>query len=286
MLQSLVLWKVTKTAYLTALIMALLIFAVQIFRLGFILFGLPPESSIPFFLIWFVFYGFYFLPDGIFLATALTTYELKEKRLTHVLYSFHLSPFKLLRIFLTPALVFLLLGSVLSYFIIEEYVAFATRGLLVQYKDRIFENVPVKTFVEAGNVVVYIRERDGKELKGIFLKYKDTQVVAHKAIYEGAGRFVFEDGSLITRERGKYLLMRFDTYRLNTEEFLVPRISEETVRRDRILNAFNTIMIPFLSAVAFFGALRFCRTHTHLYVLISVGLIIHQLTIFAMKLSL
>lgn len=286
MLQSLVLWKVTRTAYLTALLMALLIFSIQIFRLGFILFGLPPESSVPFFLIWFVFYGFYFLPDGIFLATALTAYELKEKKLTHVLYSFHLSPLKLLRIFLVPALVFVLLGSFLSYYIVEEYVAFTTRGLLIQYKDRIFENIPAKTFVEAGNVVVYIRERDGNELKGIFLKYKNTQVIAEKARYEGAGRFVFEEGSLITREKGKYLLMRFDTYRLNTEEFLIPRISKETMKRDRVLNAFNTLMIPILSVTAFIGALRFCRTHTHLYVLISSGLIIHQLALFVMKLSL
>ncbi len=286
MLQSLVLWKVTRTAYLTALVMALLIFAVQIFRLGFILFGLPPESSIPFFLIWFVFYGFYFLPDGIFLATALTAYEFKEKKLTHVLYSFHLSPAKLLRIFLAPALLFVLLGSLLSYYIVEEYVAFTTRGLLIQYKDRIFENIPVKTFVEAGNVVVYIRDRDGSELKGIFLKYRNTQVVARRAHYEGAGRFVFEEGSLITREKGKYLLMRFDTYRLNTEEFLVPRISKETMKRDRILNALNTLMIPILSVTAFFGSMRFCRTHTHLYVLISSGLVLHQLAIFVMKLSL
>ncbi len=286
MLQSLVLWKVTRTAYLTALVMALLIFAVQIFRLGFILFGLPPESSIPFFLIWFVFYGFYFLPDGIFLATALTAYELKEKKLTHVLYSFHLSPVRLLKLFLVPALFFVFLGSILSYYIVEEYVAFTTRGLLIQYKDRIFENIPVKTFVEAGNVVVYIRERDGNELKGIFLKYKNTQVLADRARYQGAGRFLFEDGSLITKEKGKYLLMRFDTYRLNTEEFLVPRISKETMKRDRILNAFNTLMIPLLAVTAYFGALRFCRTHTHLYALISLGLILHQLAIFAMKLSL
>lgn len=286
MLQSFILWKITKTAYLTALVLALLIFSVQIFRLGFILFGLPAESSATFFLIWFIFYGFYFLPDGISLATALTTYELKEKKLIHVLYSFHQPPAKLFKAFVISASVFFILSSFLSYYLIEEYVALTTRGLFIQYKDRIFDNIPVKTFVEAGNVVVYIRDKQGSHLKGIFLRYKNTQVIADSAFYKGEGRFLFKNGTLITKEKGKYLLMRFDSYRLNTEEFLVPKISEKTIRRDRILNAVNSFLILPLTAIAFFGTLKLCKTHTHLYVLISSIIVAHQLTLFAIKISL
>ena len=268
------------------MVLALLIFSVQIFRLGFILFGLPIESSVTFFLIWFIFYGFYFLPDGIFLATALTTYELKERKLIHVLYSFHQPPVKLFKAFVISASVFFALSSLLSYYLIEEYVALTTRGLFIQYKDRIFDNIPVKTFVEAGNVVVYIRERQGSQLRDIFLRYKNTQVIADSAFYEGKGKFLFKNGTLITKEKGKYLLMHFDSYRLNTEEFLVPKIREKTIRRDRILNAINTILILPLTAVAFVGALKLCKTHTHLYILISSIMVVHQLALFVVKISL
>jgi hypothetical protein len=286
MLRSLILWRITKTAYLTALLMAFIIFAVQIFRLGFVLFGLPPESSFPFFLVWFVFYGFYFLPDGLFLATALTAYELKEKRLLHVLYSFQLSPIKVAKIFLIPAAIFFFLYGSLSYLLVEEHVGFVTRGLLIQYKDRLFENIPVKTFMDAGNVVVYVRDREGNVLKDIFLKYKNIQVIARRARYEGAGRFVFEKGSLLTEEKGKYLLMKFDTYRLDTEEFLVARISKKIMNRDRILNGINTLTIIPFSLIALIGSLRFCRSHTQLYVVITGLLIFHQLILFAVKVSL
>ncbi len=286
MLKSLLLWRITKTAYLSALVMAFIVFAVQIFRLGFVLFGLPLESSIPFFVVWFVFYGFYFLPDGVLLATATTAYDLKEKKLLHVLYSFQFSSGKVLQFFLIPVSILFILSSVFSYILVEEHVGFLTRGLLIQYKDRIFENIPVKTFLDAGNLVVYVRDKEGNTLKDIFLKYKNIQVIAKRARYEGSGRFVFEKGSLLTEERGKYFLMKFDTYRLDTEEYLVAKISERVLKRDRILNAINTLSILPLALFAYFGSIKLCKSHTHLYVLITIGLVLHQIILFGFKVSL
>ncbi len=286
MLRALILWKVTRNTYLTALILSFILLMVQIFRIGFIIFGLPLTSSVPFFLIWFVYYSFFFIPDGIIASTATAVYELKEKRLLHVIYSFHLSPSKLFFYFSIPVLFFLLISGVFSFFLFDEQVSFARRGLLIQYKDKFFENLPEKTFLSSGDVVVYAEERKGKELRNIFLKYKNTHILAKRAVYEGSGRFLFEKGSLLTRERGKYFLMEFNKYWLDTEEFLSAEIREQKVRKGRILNLANTLsIVPFFGLV-FLGALKFCRTHTQVYYLVALGIILHQLLLFGLKVSL
>ena len=266
--------------------MAFILLAVQIFRLSSLIFGLPAESSLPFIGVWFAYYSFFFIPDGLLIAVAITAYELKERKLTHVLYSFHLSPFRLMRLFLAPVLIFLLIALALTPFLVEEQVTFATRGLLIQYKDRLFENIPVKTFLRAGNLVVYVRNKEGNSLEGVFLKYKHLQVIAEKAVYLGKGNFIFERGSLLTREKGKYFLMKFEKYNLSTEEFLRADLRKEIILRDRLLNMINAGFILPLSLIGFVGSLRFCRTHTQLYLMIAGGFIIHQMVMFISKLNL
>ncbi len=286
MLRSLILWKVTKNAYVVALLLAFVLLMVQIFRIGFILFGLPVTSSLPFFLTWFVYYSFFFLPDGLIAGIATGIYELKEKKLLHVLYSFHVSPFRLFALFALPVLSFFLISFVLSFILFEEHVSFARRGLLIQYKDRIFENIPQKTFLDTGGVVAYVEERRGKELRNIFLRYKNIHILARSARYEGAGRFLFIDGSLLTRERDKYFLMEFDRYWLDTEEFLSAELREKRIRKERVRNLVNAFSVIPFSLFAFFGALRLCRTHTQVYYLIAAGIVLHQLLLFAVKISL
>jgi len=286
MLRSLILWKVTKNAYVVALLLAFVLLMVQIFRIGFILFGLPVTSSLPFFLTWFVYYSFFFLPDGLIAGIATGIYELKEKKLLHVLYSFHVSPFRLFALFALPVLSFFLISFVLSFILFEEHVSFARRGLLIQYKDRIFENIPQKTFLDTGGVVAYVEERRGKELRNIFLRYKNIHILARSARYEGAGRFLFIDGSLLTREKDKYFLMEFDRYWLDTEEFLSAELREKRIRKERVRNLVNAFSVIPFSLFAFFGALRLCRTHTQVYYLIAAGIVLHQLLLFAVKISL
>ena len=286
MLRALILWKVTRNTYITALTLAFILLMVQIFKIGFILFGLPLTSSVPFFLVWFVYYGFFFIPDGLITAVATAVYELKEKRLLHVLYSFHISPLQLLGYFALPVLFFLVLSGVFSQVLYEEHVSFARRGLLIQYKDRLFENMPEKTFLSSGDVVVYAGKKDGRELRDVFLKYKDTHILADRAVYEGRGRFLFERGSLLTRERGKYFLMEFRRYWLDTEEFLTAEIREKRVRRGKILNAANTISIIPAFLFVFVGVLKFCRSHTQVYYLIALTIVLHQLFLFGVKVSL
>jgi len=286
MLRSLILWKITKVAYITAFTLAFLLLMVQIFRIGFILFGMPPTASLPYFLTWFAYFGFFFIPDGVLVATALTLYELKEKRLIHVLYSFHLSPAKLFFLFLLPVALFFSISLFLSFLLFEEHVSFLRRGLLIEYRDRVFNNLPEKTFLNAHGLVVYVRERDGSELRDVFLRYKGTYVIAEKARYEGNGRFVFERGSLLTQERGKYFLVGFEEYRLDTEEFISARLRDKKIEEGRVLNLINSLsIIPFF-LFSFFGTLYLCETHSRAYYLVALGVVLRQLLMFGVKISL
>ncbi len=286
MFRRLVLWKVTRSTYTVALLLAFVLLMVQIFRIGFILFGLPLTSSVPFFLVWFAYYTFFFIPDGLIAGVATGAYELKEKRLLHVLYSFHLSPRRIFGFFALPVLFFFLLSMGLSFLLFEEHVSFARRGLLIQYKDRIFENIPEKTFLDTGGVVAYVEEKKGDELRNIFLRYRNIHILAQSARYEGNGRFLFVNGSLLTKERDKYFLMEFDRYWLDTEEFLSAELREKRIRKERVRNVVNALSVIPFSLLAFFGALKLCRTHTQLYYLIAGGIVLHQLLLFAVKVSL
>ncbi len=286
MFGNLILWRVTKTTYAVALIMALILLMVQIFRFGFILFGLPFSSSFMFFVVWFFHYTFFFLTDGLIASVALTAYDLKERKHLHILYSFGKSPYFLFRRFLVPMVLFFLLSLLLSFFSFEEHVSFVRRGLLLEYKDRLFQNVPLKTFLSAGDLVLYAGDRKDGELKNVFLKYKNTNIVAQKAKYEGMGRFSFTEGSLLTKERGKYLLIEFENYWLDTEEKVSEEIRKKRIRRDRILNLVNTFTMIPMASVAFWAALLWVRTHTQVYYLIVLLVIIHQLLLFGVKVSL
>ncbi len=286
MLGSVLLWRITRTTYLTALLLAFILLMIQIFRIGFIIFGLPPTSSLSFFLTWFVYYGFFFIPDGILVATALTLSELKEKKLLNVLYSFHMSPREVLLLFLRPVLLFLLLSLVASFFLFEEHVSFAYRGLFIQYKDRILENIPERIFLSTGDVVVYATRKEEDELRNVFLRYRNIQVIADRAEYKGKGRFLFEKGSLLTKEEGRYFLMEFGRYWLDTEEFLSAEIREKRIRKERILNLVNTLTIVPLFLLSFYGVMRVCRTHMEVYYLIAFGFVLHQLLMFSLRISL
>ncbi len=286
MLRSLLLWRITRGTYLTVFLLAFILLMIQIFRIGFIIFGLPLSSSVPFFLTWFAYYGFFFIPDGVLVSTALTLSDFKEKKLLNVLYSFQMSPAKVLLFFSIPVLFFFLLSLGMSFFLFEENVSFARRGLLIQYKDKILENIPEKVFLSTGDIVVYASRKKEGELKNVFLKYRNVQVVAGRARYEGRGRFLFERGSLLTREGGKYFLMEFGRYWLDTEEFLSAEIREKRVRKERIINLANVMSIPVLFLFSFFGVLKLCRTHVQVYYLIALGFVLHQLFLFGLKVSL
>ncbi|MDQ7039018.1 MAG: LptF/LptG family permease [Aquificota bacterium] len=286
MLRSLIFWKITKITYLTALVLATVLLLVQIYRLSFILFGLPLSDSVPFFISWFAYYSFFFIPDGIALATALTLYDLKERKLLQVMQSFHLSPLRILSLFLLPVGVFSALGLVFSFLLFEEQVSFARKELFIKYKDKALGNMPERTFLEIGDLVVYIRERGEGTLKGVFLKYRDLIVVAERATYESGGRFFFRKGYLVTKDQDKYFLISFETYRLDTEERFSAEIRKKRVSKERVMNLANMASIPFLFGISFMGSLMVCRTHIQVYYFIALCVILHQIALFTLKITL
>ncbi len=286
MLRDLIFWKVTKTAYLTAIVLALMLLVVQIYRLSFIIVGLPLSNSVPFFISWLVYYSFFFIPDGITLATAVTLYDLKERKLLQVFESFQISTLRVLYLFALPVGVFTAIGLVLSFFLFEERVSLARKSLLIKYKDRVLENIPERTFLEVGDLVIYVRNREGGTLKGVFLKYRDSFVLANRAVYRKGGRFSFGKGYLITKERGKYFLISFESYRLDTEESFSAGLRKKRIAKEKVLNLVNVSTIPFLFLTAFLGTLKLCRTHLQVYYLVALCVILHQILMFSLKMAL
>jgi len=80
--------------------------------------------------------------------------------------------------------------------------------------------------------------------------------------------------------------MKFKRYWLDTEEFLSAEIRDRRIRKEKVLNLANTFSTIPLFLFSFFGVLKLCRTHTQVYYLIALGIILHQLFLFGLKVSL
>ena len=282
-LTSYITWRVVKVAFVTALFMSLVILLIQIFRLGVIILGLPPSSSLAFLTLWFSYYTFFFLPDGLSVATALVVADLKEKKIIHIAYSMGVSARRFLSLFLVPF--FLVFASifVLSFFMFEEIVSFAKRSLILQYKERVIESVSERTFLKIGDLVMYVGEKSQGLFKNIFVRYKDTLITAERASYVGGGVLKFERGSLLTKEEGKYLLVEFDSYRLDIKGGDPPEIREKKLKRDVAVNTFNLLFTPIMFSASLWLSFTLSRTHTDAYYISGFLIVVHHILVFAVK---
>ncbi len=245
--------------------------------------GLPLEDVGGFILLWVVFYTYFFLPDGVILATAGILMNLKENRLLHVFYSFRISNLRLFSFFLTGFLVvFLILGG-FSRVLIEEKVAFVRKNLIFKYQDKLFSELPVNTFVSFGGMVVHVQERRGNELRGVFFKFGDLIILAESLKYEGGGVFVFRRGTVFTEEEGKPLLLRFREYTLNVRQFYKKELRRSRVRESIMVNYVNTAISVPLFLFSFWFCLFRCSRMTRFYLFVALGIIFHQFVIFLVK---
>ncbi len=286
MLKLLILWKVVKTSFLIAFIFSLILFTVQIFHFGFVIFGLPPETSFPFFIGWFSYYTYFFLVDGLIAGTALTLFELKERKLLHIIYSFKKSPLYIFGIFTIPASLIFIITATFAPFVYEERVAFMKKVLALEYKDRLFSNTPEKTFFGTKDTVIYVEKKRENILESVFFKHHDTEIVAQRAEYLGEGKFEFIKGSFVTKEKEKFLILEFERYVLDTEEDVFLKLREKRLRRDLIINAVNILMTPIFFFLSFFFTLKVCKTHTQVNYLIALLIILHQIIINTVKVNL
>ena len=287
MLKGLILWRLTYLTYTIALFLAFMLIAVQLFRLGNVIFGLPPDMSLPFLFVWFSNYSLFFIPDGVFVASVAVVFWLKEKKLLQVIYSFGIPPRRILFYILVPALIFSFLQIAFSTFLHEEKVSFVRKKLILSYKDRLIENLPPRTFLRTGSVVIYAERKDKGGIKNLFFKYKDLTVLAKEAIYEGNEVFVFRDGSLLTRESNKFLLTEFKTYRLNLGESIGSiKYREKKATKAVITNVINSLTTVPLATLGFLITLRYINSVVGSYYLMALGVILHQLFMLFVKLSL
>lgn len=283
MLRSYIFYRFIRLTFLTAFVLSLILLSLQLSRLSSVLMGLPLEDVGGFILLWVVFYTYFFLPDGVILATAGILMSLKENRLLHVFYSFRISNLRLFSFFLTGFLVvFLILGG-FSWTLIEEKVAFVRKNLIFKYQDKLFSELPVNTFIRFGGMVVHVQERRGSELKGVFFKFGDLIILAESLKYEGSGVFVFKKGTVFTEEEGKPLLLRFKEYTLNVRQFYKKELRENRVRESIMVNYVNTAVSIPLFLFSFWFCLFRCSRMTRFYLFVALGIIFHQFVIFLVK---
>ncbi len=287
MLKGLIFWKFTYISYLVAFLLAFMLIAVQIFRLGNVIFGLPPDKSLPFLFLWFSNYSLFFVPDGVFVAGVFIAFWLKERKLLQVIYSFGISPLRIASYILVPSLAFFLLQLAFSHTLNEERVAYARKSLILHYKDRIIQNLSEKTFLRTESLVIYAEKKEKGAFRNLFFKHKDLTVLAQRAVYRGDEEFLFEKGSVLTREAGKFLLTEFESYRLNLGGNISNiKYRESRAKRSIVTNILNSFMTVPMGIGGFLITLRYVNTHLRSYYLMAGGVILHQIVMLLIKLSL
>jgi len=285
MLRGYIFYKFLKTAFAVSFVLSLILFSLQWTRLGGVLLGVPLKDALGFFLVWSVYYTYFFLPDGALIASASLLFHFKEKRLLHVFYSFRISNAKLLSFFSIPFLSLWVLLLLFSQTLLEEKVAFVRKNLIHKFQDTFFSQIPPRSFVRLGDLVLYADQRRGESLLGVFFHLGDMTVLAGELTYRGGGVFEFKDGSLITRD-DKLFLIRFERYTLSLRQVEKKHLREKRVRESKAVNLANVALSPLLFLSSFWLCLRYCARPTHLYILSASLLVLHQLFIFSVKLLL
>jgi len=285
-LQAYVLYRFLKTVFASAFVLSLILLSLQLARLGSVLFGLPPADALGFLLVWSTFYTYFFLTEGVIVATASLLFFFKEKRLLHVFYAFRLSNARIFTFFAVPFLLVWLLSAGLSGVLLEEKVAFVRKNLLLKYTERLFRELPPGQFIRVGKLVLHAKEREGNELRFVFFKTEGLTVTARRLRYEGSGRFRFFDGHILTEENGRYFLVAFAEYELNARQFERKKLRAKRVRESKAVNYANALSMPFFFAAAFWLCLKGCTRLTHAYALTAVLIVLHQLLVFTVKLLL
>ncbi len=286
MLRNYILIRFLKTAYLSSLYLAIFFIAVQLFRIGFILSGLSPVYTGTFIALWVIFYFIYFLPDGIIVALLHNIFNLREKKLLHVIFSFGISTKRLISYFFLGTLSLFIVGLISSFLIHEEDLSFARKILMVRYQERVIEALPEKTFYDMGDFVIYVGEKSEKNLRDVFFKYGDFTVIAREARYMGKGRFYFEGGSLIVKMEGKYFITFFDNYTLDTLNIANPERREVRIKKERIYNTVNALsgLVIFFLCIPL--AMKVIKYHTQVYYISAIMIMLREIVMFTFKLYL
>ncbi|QID33846.1 LptF/LptG family permease [Hydrogenobacter sp. T-8] len=251
----------------------------QIIRLDQILFQLPLKDSLPFLLLWFLFYFSYMLPTAFFIAFAFQLFELKEGKKLHVIQSFGIRPINLYTksIFMLFPVIFAL--SFVFLTLNEEDIGFVRRQLTLKYYALLITSIPSKSFQSFGQFTLYVEKRDGNTLEGIFFKFNEGVVVAKKARVE-AGTLTFEDGSLLTQREGKTFATDFKVYKLSLNRIVSD--DKKTSSREYLAGIFNALSTLLLMGIAY-RLIWFIEHHHSFYYAVGLASVLYQLVLLLLK---
>lgn len=272
-------WKFLKLSFVISSVLTFLFLIFQILRFDQIIFQLPPYESVPFLTLWFFYYFSLSLPLSIFLAYSLTLFELKEGKKLQIMSSFGLNPFKTYTKILPLLLPVLFSLSVTSFLLDEREIGNVRKQLVLKYYTLLITSVPPKTFSNFGDFTLYIEEREGGSLRGVFFKFQEGVVTARSA-HLGEDSIVFEGGAVLTQRGGKVFTTNFQTYRLSLKKVMQEERRSPSRRiLTGMVNSFSLIPLLF---IAYLLVRRIEHHHRFYYSLAGVA-ILHQLLLFILR---
>lgn len=272
-------WRFFRLAIIISLLFTFMFLIFQIIKLDQILFQLPLKEAMSFLLLWFLFYFSYMLPTSLFIAFAFYLFELKESKKFHVIQYFGIRPISIYikSVFMLLPVIFAL--SFVFYTLNEEDVGFVRRQLTLKYYAFLITSIPSKSFQSFGEFTLYVENRDGDTLEGVFFKFNEGVVVAQKAKVK-AEALIFEDGSLLTQREGKTFSTDFKVYKLSLNRIV--SYDKKTSSRGYLAGVFNALSPILLMGIAY-RLVWFIEHHHSFYYSIGIASVLYQLVLLLLK---
>ena len=204
--------KFAKELLVLSIFFAFFILAVQLFNNFHLLFSLSLWLSAVYLALNVIYTLYLSVAFSLFLVLANILYDLKEKRIFHILFTFGVSEKGVMVIFWRSILILTLIGAFVSPIVNYQKVAQLTKYLKVKFGERILLAVPPKSFLTAENFAVYFGDRKGATFKGVVIKTETDTATAAKAQLKPNGVLVLSNCSLFSERKNLKIFMRSDKY--------------------------------------------------------------------------
>lgn len=272
-------WKYLKLSFLISFLITFLFLITQMIRFDQIIFNLPLKESFPFLLFLFFYYLIYLLPLSLFIAFSLNLFELKENKKLKIIQSFGIDPKSIyIKSFLHTIPLIVAIAFVF-YLIKEEDIGYLRSNLALKYYTYILTSAPPNTFHSLGEFTLYVGNRRGNKLEGVFFKFKEGVVIAERA-YVKEEEIRFEKGSLLTQKEDKTFSTDFEIYRLNLSMAISDR--DKGYGKKYLVGLINAISPLFLMGISYLLVNKI-EHHHRFYYFIGIISIFHQLLLLLLK---
>lgn len=274
-------WRFLRLALFISSLFTFLFLLFQFIKIDQLLFNLPFKDSLPFIFVLTFYHFCYFLPTSLFIAFSFVLFELKEDKKLHILSSFGINPIKIYSRTLIYSILPLATLLTSLFFIREEDIKSLRHILTVKYYTYILTSLPPGVFQSIEGYTLYVSEREGNRLKGIFFKFPEGAVVAQEAqVWQGG--ITFKKGSLLTQKEGKFYTLQFDNYNLSLG---VSDAKGQAENKSFFVNAVNVLSVPLLFLAGYF-IVQLVEHHHRLYYLVGLISVAYQVFLILLKGSL